>query len=89
MVGMDGVGDMGGQVALKFGFFFFESIQLQSTLPITDLAIPDPLLYQTDQRLQDFTPANYPSLYWTAIQYRTGQSVKVFISLFSYISPLL
>jgi len=26
---------------------------------------------------------------WMAIQYRTGQSVKAFISLFPYISPLL
>jgi len=33
------------------------TIDIQSTLAITDLAIPDPLLYRTDQRLQDFTPA--------------------------------
>ena len=40
--------------------------RLQSALglliAIIDLAIADPLLYQTDQRLQDFTSANYPSL---------------------------
>ena len=63
--------------------------QIQSTLAITYLAISDPLLYRTGQRLQDFTPANYPLLYRTAIQYRTRQGVKVFISLFPYISPLL
>ena len=50
---------------------------LQSTLAIMDLAIPDPLLYRTNQRLQGFTPANYPSLYRAAIQYRTGQRLHI------------
>jgi len=36
-----------------------------------------------------FHTSKLPSLSQTAIQYRTEQSVKVFISLFPYISPLL
>jgi len=68
---------------------------IQPTLAITDLAteytgslaIPTRRTRGFKISHQQITP-RYTE-YQTAIQYRTGQSVKVFISLFSYISPLL
>ena len=47
---------------------------VQSTLAIPDLAIADPLLYRTDERLQHFILANFLLLYRTVIHiipYRT------------------